>query len=106
MRRRQRIIMKKITFHFDMIELEEYANRVGIPLTEIMSKRRLRKTTAARYVYWLYLRDNGYKLIEIAKMFNMNPVTVFSGIETIRDLISVNDAYLKRFLEAIEYKNL
>jgi len=86
-----------------MIELEEYTKRICIDLSRLMERTRLPNIVAARQVYWFYLHENGHTLQGIGRMFNMHHTTVYHGIRKTRDLISVNDAYLKRFLEAIEY---
>ena len=87
-----------------MIDFETYSERLKIPVSEINRKTRIREIVAARQVYWFYLREFGFSFNEIGRMFGKNHSTVFQAISKIKDLIASNDRYLKRYLDAIEYK--
>ena len=85
-----------------MIDLETYASKTGISVSEIESKSRKKETVTARHVYWFYLKSKGFGYNEIARMFNRNHATVFHGINKIRDFIELKDCYVERYLRAIE----
>jgi len=86
-----------------MIELEEYARRVNIPVSDIRRKTKLQEIMIARSVWWLYLHSLGFGYTEIGRMFDRPHCTVFGAVKRINELIEVNDKYLKKYLEAIEY---
>jgi len=87
-----------------MIDLEIFAERIKIPVLEIKRKTRLKEIVTARQIYWFYLHSQGYGFSEIGRMFKMNHSTVLLSIRKIENLITVNDRYLKIYLDAIEYK--
>ena len=91
-----------------MIDLTTYARRLKIPLRELKSRSRKAKLATARQVYWYYLYETGchrtkygYTMSNIGKIFNRHNSTVTHGIKRVKDLMSLNDKYLNRFLEAI-----
>ena len=86
-----------------MLTLDEYSVKVGISVEELNSRRRFAEIVTARQVWWFYLRDNGYGLSEIGRMYSMDHATVWHGVKRIRDLIWVEDGYLDRYLGAIGY---
>jgi len=87
-----------------MIDLETYSNRINISVSEIKIKSRKRELVTARQVYWFYLHSFGYGFSEISRMFGWDYSTIIYSIQKIENLIIANDRYLKRYLEAIEYK--
>jgi chromosomal replication initiation ATPase DnaA len=85
-----------------MIELDEYAKRIGISVYAIRSRSRRVEIVAARQVWWWYLRGNGYGLSEIGRMHSVDHSTVWHGVNRVSDLIRLKDGYLERYLKAIE----
>jgi len=85
-----------------MINLQTYSERINIPLSDIQSKSRKWEIVTARQVYSYFLRNNGYNLNEICRIFGLNHSTVLHGIKKTEDLIKINDKYLKIYLDAIE----
>ncbi|MCL1936859.1 MAG: hypothetical protein FWF52_00480 [Candidatus Azobacteroides sp.] len=86
-----------------MIDLQTYANRIGITISSLKSKDRKMEITTARQVYWYYLHSNKKGFSEIGRLFGVNHATVISGIKRIEGLIEVKDRYIYKYLEAIEY---
>ncbi|MCL2651554.1 MAG: hypothetical protein FWD60_11095 [Candidatus Azobacteroides sp.] len=89
-----------------MIDLQLYAELINIPILEIKRKTRLQELAMARFVYWFYLNSEGYGFGEIGRMFGWNHSSIIYGIRKIENLISVNDKYVKRYLKAIDYKQI
>jgi len=87
-----------------MIDLEEYAKRINIPISEINRKTRLQKLVTARFVYWFYLNSQGYGFNEIGRMFQRDHSMIIYGVRKIENLIAINDRYLTKYLKAIDYK--
>ena len=85
-----------------MIDIKTYARKLGIPVSAIYSKSRKTEVVTARQVYWRLMLNNGFSYSEIGRFFNKNHATIIHGISKINDFISVNDSYLKRYLDAIE----
>ena len=88
-----------------MIDLETYAHRIGIPVSDLISKSRETELVTARQVYWHLMMKNGYTHREAGKLFNRDHATVVHGINKINDLMSIGYSYLKRYLDAIDDKN-
>ena len=91
-----------------MTDLQTYCKRLKIPIRMLKSRSQKADIATARQVWWYYLYEvgchrtkYGYTMKAIGKMFNRHNTTVTHGIKRIKDLISLNDNYLKRFLEAI-----
>jgi chromosomal replication initiation ATPase DnaA len=85
-----------------MTDLQTYAERTGIPVSEMLSRSRKQNHVAARQTYWYHLHSKGFGISEIGRIFGFDRVTVYHGVQKIKDLISVGDKYIKPLLKAIE----
>jgi chromosomal replication initiation ATPase DnaA len=88
----------------NMIQLEEYARRLNMDVRKITCKSRLSERVMARQVYWWHMRKNGYTYSEIARSCGWNHSTVLHGVKRVENLMFAKDAYLERYLAAIEYE--
>ena len=86
-----------------MIELDEYARKVGVSVADMLSRSRKPELVAARQVYWFYLRSKGLGFSEIGRRFGWDHATVLHGVKKVRDIIWTKDGYLERYLEAVGY---
>ena len=87
-----------------MIELDEYARKVGVSVSDMLSRSRTPELVAARQVYWFYLRSKGLGFSEIGRRFGWDHATVLYGVNRVRDLIWTKDGYLERYLDAAGYE--
>ena len=87
-----------------MIELDAYARKVGVSVSDMLSKSRKPEFVAARQVYWFYLRSCGLGFSEIGRRFGWNHATVLHGVKKVRDFIWTKDEYLERYLDAVGYE--
>ncbi|MGJ7024961.1 helix-turn-helix domain-containing protein [Petrimonas sulfuriphila] len=68
--------------------IKEYNTIFGF---DINSKSQSERTTFARYAVFLYLRNDGWRLTEIGRLFGKHHATVVNGINQMLDKLSVND---------------
>ena len=88
-----------------MIDLQTYSERIGIAQNEILTECRKSELVTARQVYFFYLKTIGYTLHEIGRIFDKDHSTVYYGIGKVKDWLSINDKYLEKYLDAIDYKH-
>ena len=86
-----------------MIELDEYARKVGVSVEDMLSRSRKTEFVIARQVYWFYLRSNNIGFREIERRFGWDHATVLHGVKKVRDYIWTKDEYLEKYLKAIGY---
>lgn len=88
----------------DKLSLEQYSEKISIPVSELEGLSRVPEISLARQAYWYYLHSKGIILKEIATQFNRNAhSTIISGINTIKDMIDTNNTTINRYLDAMEY---
>ncbi|MFT3994412.1 MAG: helix-turn-helix domain-containing protein [Dysgonomonas sp.] len=88
----------------DRLTLEQYSEKIDIPVSELEGASRVPEIALARQAYWYYLKQHGIILIDIASMFNRKQhSTIISGINTIKDMIDTNNNTINRYLDAMGY---
>ena len=88
-----------------MTDLSTYCKRLNIPIRMLKSRSKKAKIVTARQVYWHHMYyTRKCTLGWIGLVFARTHSTVYHGIKRINNLISLNDKYIKRFLEAINNK--
>ena len=88
-----------------MLILEEYLKKVSVSVVDFQGRSRKPEIVAARQVWWFYLQNHGHGQSEIGRMFGRDHATVWHSIKRVRELISINDIYLSKYLDATGYTN-
>lgn len=81
----------------DRLTLEQYSERIGVPVKEIKGRSRKYEHKIPRHLYWLYLNKNGISKRDIARKFNMVHSSIVNGINTISNLIETEDKILSEY---------
>lgn len=86
------------------LTLEQYSNKIAIPVCELKGVSRVPEIALARQVYWFYLYSKGIILKDIASQFNRNAhSTIISGISTIKNMIDTKNNSIDLYMNAIGY---
>jgi chromosomal replication initiation ATPase DnaA len=85
------------TYRQNMIIAQVY-EYLDVPMTTMQTKNRKRPYVEARQISMFFLRKlTDLSLLEIGKIFNgKDHTTVIHSIETVNDLISVDEEYRKK----------
>lgn len=87
------------------IKLEEYAEKINMPVKVLTGKSRVPRIALARQTYWYYLHLQKVRLIDIARIFNRNShSTIISGIRTVKNLVYTSDKRISLYIRILDIK--
>lgn len=70
----------------------EFAERTGFSVDDILGESRKMELVAARQLYWMLLRKNGFSLMDIARITDFNHANIKHGIRVATERIEIKDA--------------
>jgi chromosomal replication initiation ATPase DnaA len=73
---------------------------------DLRNKRRFRNIVESRYIYWYYLRKNGFIYSEIGKRTGHDHATVINGIRRLKALMDVYDVSIIKKIKKLENENI
>ncbi len=68
-----------------------YSRHTGISIEEILGPARKQKLMIVRECIWYTMRYQKYQLKEIGQIFNRKHSSIYSGINTLKNLIDTNN---------------
>jgi len=71
--------------------ITEVAKITGVSEEEILGTSRKERIKDARHLYFFILRENGFRLSEIAKSSGKHHATVINGINSFKNLLNSSD---------------
>jgi len=90
----------------NIYSIEEYANSINIPPSELIGRSRKQIYSIPRQVYLFYLYNQKIPIQKIGKKFGRHHSTVIHSVKNISNLIDVKDKIVTKYLSSLEIFSL
>lgn len=84
------------------MNISTYAEKINIPVEDLVGTSRKSNYVIARFVYWYALNKGGMPASHIGKLFNRDGSTVLHGIRQMVNYIEVSDSIISPYKEFLE----